>query len=85
MGAPWKFLLKLVYLRSWLGMDTAFGIGFAIGAVMQGYAFGVLLGVACAGLGVPALLWIVGNAMRHQKISGERHRLLRDASRRLGV
>jgi len=54
-----------------VGMDIAFAIGFAIGVAAQGYAFGMLIGGSCAIFGVPALLWIVGNAMRNQTISGE--------------
>jgi hypothetical protein len=69
---PFALLYTLGFLFGlMIAMDVAFGIGLAIGAALQGYAFGLLVGGAFAILGVPALLWIIGNAMRHQKISGE--------------
>jgi len=60
------FLFAVVIL-----MDIVFGVGAAIGAVMQGYAFGIFLGGSLALLGVPALLWLLGNAMRSGTIPGE--------------
>ncbi|HEV2175104.1 MAG TPA: hypothetical protein VGR71_16140, partial [Nitrospira sp.] len=69
---PFALLYTLGFLFGLtIAMDVAFGIGLAIGAAMQGYAFGLLVGGAFAILGVPALLWVFGNAMRHQKIRGE--------------
>jgi hypothetical protein len=69
---PFALLYTLGFLFGlMIAMDVAFGIGLAIGAAMQGYAFGLLVGGAFAILGVPALLWIIGNGMRNQKLSGE--------------
>jgi len=53
-------------------VDIAFGIGMAIGAAMSGYAMGLFLGGCAAVLGVPALLWLIGNGMRQGSIPGER-------------
>jgi hypothetical protein len=38
---------------------------------MLGYAFGVVLGGSSAFLGVPALLWLLGDAMRQGNLRGE--------------
>jgi hypothetical protein len=38
---------------------------------MQGYVFGILLGGGAAFVGIPLLLWFLGNAMRHGTIAGE--------------
>jgi hypothetical protein len=54
-----------------IAMNFAFGIGFAIGTGIDGYATGLLIGGACAVFGVPGLLWIVGNGIRRGKIPGE--------------
>lgn len=53
-----------------IAMNIAFGMGFAVG-VSTGYATGILFGGIFACLGVPLLLWFLGNAMRHQQIQGE--------------
>jgi hypothetical protein len=55
-----------------IAMNFAFGIGAAIGALMQGYMFGAFLGTCAAVVGVPVLLWLLGNGMREGKIPGER-------------
>jgi hypothetical protein len=54
-----------------VAIDIAFGVGFGIGVATEGYTSGILFGGSCALFGVPAVLWIWGNAMRHQKIPGE--------------
>jgi hypothetical protein len=52
-----------------IAMDIAFVVGAAVGAVMGLSAF---TGGICAALfGVPALLWLLGNAMRQNKVGGE--------------
>jgi hypothetical protein len=60
------FLLVVV-----IAMNIAFGIGAAIGAAMQGFSLGALFGGTFAFVGVPAILWLLGNAMRRGKIGGE--------------
>ena len=60
------FLLGLV-----IAMDFAFGIGAAFGAIMQGLTLGVFFGGSFAFVGVPAILWLLGNAMRQGRIGGE--------------
>jgi hypothetical protein len=51
-----------------IAMDIAFAVGFAVGAAM---GFGTFLGGSCALVGVPAILWLLGNAMRQGRIGGE--------------
>ncbi|HXI40974.1 MAG TPA: hypothetical protein VNH83_13405 [Bryobacteraceae bacterium] len=69
---PFGILYTLAFLFClMIGFYMAFAIGFGIGALMQGYAFGVLLGGSCAFFGLPGLLWVLGNAMRQGKIQGE--------------
>jgi hypothetical protein len=70
---PFAILYTLGFFFALLiGMDLAFAIGLGVGAASQGYAFGIFLGGSFAFFGVPAFLWIIGNAMRHQRIPGER-------------
>jgi len=70
---PFAFLYTLGFLFGlMITMDIAFGIGMAIGALMKGYGFGLFLGGCAAILGVPALLWLIGNGMRQGTIPGER-------------
>jgi len=54
-----------------IAMNFAFGLGAAIGAAIEGYVFGLFLGGCFALLGVPALLWLVGNAIRGGTMAGE--------------
>jgi hypothetical protein len=54
-----------------LAMNFVFGIAFAIGALMHGYLFGMLLGGGGAFVGIPLFLWFLGNAMRQGAIPGE--------------
>ena len=61
------FLFLVVIL-----MNIAFGIGFGIGVATTGYASGTFYGGVAALLGVPAVLWVLGNAMRQGKLPGER-------------
>ncbi len=66
------FLYTLVFLAAvGFAMNIAAGIGFAIGAALYGMTFGAFLGVCFGGLGVPAILWVMGNALRQGAISGE--------------
>lgn len=66
------FLYTLAFIFGVLiAMNFVGGIGLAIGAATGGYAFGILMGGAFALLGVPALLWFVGNAMRTGATGGE--------------
>jgi hypothetical protein len=52
-----------------IALDIAFVVGAAIGAAM---GLGAFVGGSCAALvGVPALLWLLGNAMRQGRIGGE--------------
>jgi hypothetical protein len=53
-----------------IAMNVAFGIGFALGA-QSGYTGGFLVGGIFSFFGIPALLWLLGNAMREGHISGE--------------
>jgi hypothetical protein len=69
---PFALLYTLGFLFAVvIAMNFAFGIGFAIGAVMKGYVFGTLLGWSSAVFGVPALLWLIGNGMRNGTVRGE--------------
>lgn len=69
---PFAILYTLgFFLGLAIAMNFAFGIGMAIGAVMEGYATGILVGGACAFFGVPAFLWLIGTGMRRGKIPGE--------------
>jgi hypothetical protein len=52
-------------------MNFAFGLGAAVGALMQGFLLGTFVGVSFAFMGVPAILWLLGSAMREGKIAGE--------------
>lgn len=47
-------------------------MAWAIGAALSGVGFGMVLGGASVLLGIPLLLWLVGNALRHSAIPGER-------------
>jgi hypothetical protein len=60
------FLLGLV-----IAMNIAFAVGGAIGATMQGVFLATLFGGMFAFIGVPAILWLLGNGMRQGKIGGE--------------
>jgi hypothetical protein len=51
-----------------IAMDLALAVGAAIGAPL---GFGTVLGGVFAIVGVPALLWLLGNAMRRGRIRGE--------------
>lgn len=53
------------------GTDIVFALGFYMGAAIVGYAFGILLGSACLFFGVPTVLWLLGNAIRHGRLAGE--------------
>jgi hypothetical protein len=66
------FLYTLAFLAGvGFAMNIAAGIGFAFGAVSGGMTSGALFSLCFAGLGVPALLWFLGNALRHGAIKGE--------------
>ncbi|MGD0499065.1 MAG: hypothetical protein ABSC23_11575 [Bryobacteraceae bacterium] len=66
------FLYTLAFLLAvFIALDIAGGIGLALGAAIGGYGFGILLSGCFALLGVPGLLWILGNAMRQGAIPGE--------------
>jgi hypothetical protein len=70
---PFAFIYTLLSLFGvMIAMDIAFAIGMGIGMVMKGYAFGAFLGICAAGLGVPALLWLIGHGIRQGTIPGER-------------
>ena len=69
---PFAILYTLGFLFGLvIAINIAFGIGLAAGAAMGGYAFGMFLALSCSFFGVPALLWVLGNAIRHQSIPGE--------------
>jgi hypothetical protein len=59
------------FLGLMIGFAFAYFTGFAIGAAMSGLTFGAFLGLCFAGLGVPAVLWLLGNALRSGFIQGE--------------
>jgi len=67
---PLKFAL-LYTLGFLFGLVIAMDVAFAIGVAMQGVLFGSVLGAVLAFLGVPALLWFLGNGMRQGRIQGE--------------
>ncbi len=66
------FLYTLLFLGAvGFAMNIAGGIGLGIGVALSGMTLGAFLAVGCAGLGVPAILWILGNALRQGAIPGE--------------
>jgi hypothetical protein len=66
------FLYTLAFFTGvGIAMNVVGGFGFTIGVAISGWTFGALLALCFAGLGVPVLLWIVGNALRHGTIRGE--------------
>lgn len=54
-----------------ISVNVAVSIGFAIGAMSSGIAFGTFLGGCFGAIGIPLLLWVLGNALRHGYIKGE--------------
>jgi hypothetical protein len=60
------FIFAVLFLMNIVG-----GIGLAIGTGIGGFGFGVLMCGGSALLGVPAILWLFGNAMRQGAIGGE--------------
>ena len=71
---PLKFALLCafgLFLGIVIAMDLAFAVGFAGGAALGRYGLGTFIGGSCALIGVPAILWIIGNAMRQGRIGGE--------------
>ena len=52
-------------------INFAYGIGLAVGVGLSGVAFGIFSGACAAFLGVPLVLWFVGNAIRQGIIVGE--------------
>ncbi len=72
---PLKFALLYafgLFLGLVIAVDLAFGVGFAVGGVIGGRASGTFLGGVCGIVGLPAILWLLGNAMRQGRIHGER-------------
>ena len=66
------FLYTLVFLFAvFVGFNVAYGIGASVGAGMSGIVFGAFLGLVTSALGVPAVLWFLGNAVRSGAIQGE--------------
>src|SRR5580698_9892264 len=66
------FLYTLAFIFAvCFAMNIAMFVGAAIGAAISGYAFGVFLGGSFALLGVPAVLWLLGSAMRQGTLGGE--------------
>lgn len=51
--------------------DFVWGAFWAIGATLSGITFGITLGGAAVLLGMPVLLWFVGNAIRSGALPGE--------------
>jgi len=66
------FLYTLAFFFA-LGIfvNIAYAVGVAVGAGMSGLMFGAVLGGFFALLGVPVVLWFVGNALRQGVIQGE--------------
>jgi hypothetical protein len=69
---PLKFALLYTlgfFFALLIALNVAFAIGAAMGAVM---GLGSFLGGSCGALiGVPAILWLLGNAVRQGSIRGE--------------
>lgn len=66
------FLYTLAFIFAvFFAMGIAGGIGLAVGGAMIGFGFGVLLCASVVLFGVPALLWLLGYAMRQGSIGGE--------------
>ena len=52
-------------------VDIAYLIGFAVGVGISGLAAGVFFSGCAVFIGVPLLLWFLGNSVRHGVIGGE--------------
>jgi hypothetical protein len=66
------FLYMLAFIFAlFIVIDLAYLIGFAIGVGISGFAAGVFFSGCAVVLGVPLLLWILGNAVRKGSIGGE--------------
>jgi hypothetical protein len=66
------FLYTLAILFGvFICFNIAYGLGAAIGAAMSGLSFGIMLGGCFAFIGVPLLLWLIGNGLRQGVIAGE--------------
>lgn len=55
-----------------IAVNIAFGVGLAIGAALSGAAVGMVFATCAVFLGIPLVLWFLGNALRHGAIDGER-------------
>ena len=66
------FLYTLAFIVGvGIAANFAVAIGFGIGAALSGLAFGTILGGCFGALGIPILLWLLGNALRHGAIRGD--------------
>jgi len=54
-----------------IGCNIAYVVGMAFGAAISGLVFGAFAGICFVLVGVPALLWFLGNALRQGVIKGE--------------
>jgi hypothetical protein len=69
---PFGILYTLGFLFAvMVAMAIAFGAGFSSAGATSGFGAGFFWGGGLAFFGVPALLWVLGNAMRQGKIDGE--------------
>ena len=66
------FLYTLTFIFAvFVAVNIAGGMGMAVGSAMSGLGFGVFLSGSFALVGVPVVLWFIGNAMREGAIGGE--------------
>jgi hypothetical protein len=66
------FLYLLAFLFGLvITCNVAYGIGFALGIAVGGFAFGILSAACALLIGIPLLLWFLGNALRKGIIPGE--------------
>lgn len=69
---PFGFLYTLGFLVAVMVLfNIAYAFGFGIGATTSGYGTGMIDGLGLSVIGVPAVLWFLGNALRRGMIQGE--------------
>ncbi|HEY4360351.1 MAG TPA: hypothetical protein VGN17_05265 [Bryobacteraceae bacterium] len=60
-----------VFFGVLIAADIAYTMGFALGIAISGFGLGFLMAGAGVFLGVPLLLWLIGNGLRQGIILGE--------------
>ena len=69
---PFGFLYTIAFFVALVILfNLAYAVGVAVGAAMVGIVVGAMVGGLFAFIGVPLLLWVIGNALRQGVIGGE--------------